>query len=358
MFFGLAHGLGLSGSGGAAAPAPTVAITSHVAGAIIERLDGAATFTAAVTDATAAELFADVGNTGSFVSWGAMAIAAGVASVAKLPATTDCNEAVVLKVTATGAGGTTTSATVTVKIRKSMADIGTLVAWRRMDRGVTVNGADVEAIADQSGNGYHRTASAGHRPAYEAAGWNGAQPSARFDPAGTEYMLGGGAAAVFNGSDKPFTWVCALEIITGVASQYIWMLGNNVASGKGSVRVYTTDVSGTIRVGRYDDALASALATDGAIGTTRHVLALVFNGTAAWLYVDGTVSGINGTAMDVGTATFVWDCLGALAGNAGPTVSNYADMRVAEEAIFSNALNATAVGNAGTLLKLRLSGLP
>jgi len=336
-----------------------VAITSHTAGAIIERLDGAATFTAAVTDATAAELFSDVGNTGSFVSWGAMAIAAGVASVAKLPATTDCNEAVVLKVTATGAGGTTTSATVTVKIRAKEADYGTLLGSWLLTRGVTLNGgADVAQINDQSGNARHLTADAGKQPAYSATGWNGAEPACDFDGA-AEFMRANGVGVALAGTDVPFTLVITLQMLAQATGKYVVGCSAANAGANGRHYIQTGSATNAIQSRRTDDAAANdADTTTETLGVGRHIVSMVFTGTAITIYLDGTVTTVSAAVCNVGLMSTARFGLAALIYGIAETVTGYANMRVASCHVYNAALDDTNRAAVRTLQKLRFSGLP
>jgi hypothetical protein len=61
--------------------------------------------------------------------------------------------------------------------------------------GVTLNGSDVSAWADQSGNGAHASqGTAADQPAYVTVGGQNGRPYLGFDAANTEFMLGSLAA--------------------------------------------------------------------------------------------------------------------------------------------------------------------
>lgn len=63
--------------------------------------------------------------------------------------------------------------------------------WLRADRGITLNGSDVAAWADQSGNGYDfAQTAAGKQPAFTASGGPGGQPALDFVLANRETLVG------------------------------------------------------------------------------------------------------------------------------------------------------------------------
>jgi hypothetical protein len=81
------------------------------------------------------------------------------------------------------------------------ASLTGLIAWFKADVGITLNGSQVSAWADQSGNGNNVTQpTTGNQPFFQATGFNGKQ-TVYFSTATTSVMASGGdAVALINGT--------------------------------------------------------------------------------------------------------------------------------------------------------------
>jgi len=328
-----------------------VAITSPAAGAVAERLDTTLVVSGTFSDATSIEVFSGA------TSWGAATLGAGTWTLTRTLQLTDVTETAVLKATATG-NGTTDSATVTIAVRAKEADYGTLIGSWLLTRNVTLNGSDVAQINDQSGNARHLTADAGKQPAYSATAWNGAEPACDFDGV-AEYAVANGVAVALSGTDVAFTAVMTVELLANANAKMLMAAARNNAAGNGSIRVNTGSASNALTVRHTDDAAASdADTTTETLGTTRHVISIVYTGTAVSVWFDGTATSLAATAQDVGASTLVRFGVGALVYGVAETAAAFCNMRLASLHIYNAALDDTNRAAVRTLQKLRFSGLP
>ncbi len=107
------------------------------------------------------------------------------------------------------------------------ASLTTLRGWYRADMGLTLVGSDVDAWADQSGNGNHLPAGgAGNRPLYVATGFNGgAQPYVQGDGV-AEYFL----RTVFSmgAAVGAFTVAYVCKALSGTNGRALWQYGTSV----------------------------------------------------------------------------------------------------------------------------------
>lgn len=104
-------------------------------------------------------------------------------------------------------------------------------------QGITLNGADVSAWADQSGAANHvGQATAALQPVFTASNprFKGA-PSVDFHKAAGEYLFGSSLpiCTALSGSDKPFTVFLVASRTTKIsADEYAWTLGNSGQAGQ------------------------------------------------------------------------------------------------------------------------------
>jgi len=91
-----------------------------------------------------------------------------------------------------------------------------LVLWLRADLGITLNGGNVSAWADQSGNGNHATqGTAANQPLYVSSGING-RPTVRFDGVNDVLSTTTGAVAGDHTIIIAGKWVALPSAVKGI----------------------------------------------------------------------------------------------------------------------------------------------
>lgn len=163
-------------------------------------------------------------------------------------------------------------------------------------QGITLNGADVSAWADQSGAANHvGQATAALQPVFTASNprFKGA-PSVDFHKAPGEYLFGSSLpiCTALSGSDKPFTVFLVASRTTKIsADEYAWTLGNSAQAGQsyfsGGWR-YQSSNSQRVNSDVRDDAGTAATNSTGQNEYSDYgpqVLAWSMSGTVARTFV-------------------------------------------------------------------------
>jgi len=115
------------------------------------------------------------------------------------------------------------------------------------------------------------------------------------------------AGSVFAGIDKPATVFAALNpfhnLTTGSGASSAWCMSNTgVANPIFAVRVQAS--AGLQAIRRDDAGLTKSFNTSDGAKNSLGVISIVFNGTTATMYRNGTVSGTANTDLDTGTINF------------------------------------------------------
>lgn len=109
-------------------------------------------------------------------------------------------------------------------------DISGAILWLRADLGITLNGSNISAWADQSGAANDATqAVAGKQPLWVAGGFSGNRPCARFDGVDDSMTL----AALDMSSSSGATMFLAIKSITGVGTGAWFEVRVNISAAPG-----------------------------------------------------------------------------------------------------------------------------
>jgi hypothetical protein len=133
-------------------------------------------------------------------------------------------------------------------------NIAGAVLWLRADLGITLNGADVSAWADQSASNVDALqGTAADQPLYRATGWSNGLPTVDFDRANTEWMQIDSLAAF--GSHTCFA-------VIDQRSETTTLQGLLVDNGGGEGIYAVGDIArmSYVDVGAWDNASAAAIA--------------------------------------------------------------------------------------------------
>lgn len=229
---------------------------------------------------------------------------------------------------------------------------GNLVLW--LDNTlITESGGLVPGWPDLSRAGNHASqGSPAIQPVYEAAGWNGSQPSVAFSAASNHVLEANGAAAGFSGDDTPWTinW-CVQRTGTETGERYILGPGN-AASSAHAVRIGQTIVGTNVRLVSCRDAVSTEVLLTGGdnIVATREQWTAHFDGTTRRFYVNGALVDSDATAL--GSATFDRFYIGKWR-----TTSGY-DMRTPGGQIYNRALTAQELALLWQWNREHFGGLP
>lgn len=165
-------------------------------------------------------------------------------------------------------------------------------------RGVSLNGADVAAWADQSGNGNHvAQGTANLQPAFNASNPHfRSRPSIDFHKSAGEYLFGSSlpVCTLLGGSDKPFTaFVVCRRWTKATADEYCLSLGNSAQASQSYLSLgyrYQSSNSQRPTFDVRDDAGTAATVATGQneiADLGPQVLAWSASGTVAQCYVLG-----------------------------------------------------------------------
>ena len=183
-------------------------------------------------------------------------------------------------------------------------EIAGLQLWLDAGRGVTRDGSSlVSQWSDLSGQGNTCTASGSDRPT-----WLAHNSSRNYNPgilfSGAQFLTCDTLAAMFSGSDVPYTLINAVKLDTLTTHfQQSFNLGNS-GSANQFIRHWVADTPLLRRaVHRRDDTATGVLTTGGTPVLTHEYHGYVFAGTTITHYTNGS-STYGPSGMNVGTCTF------------------------------------------------------
>jgi len=199
--------------------------------------------------------------------------------------------------------------------------VGNLVSWLRADMGITLNGSNVSAWADQSGNGNHVTqATAVKQPTYVAsdASYNGL-PTVSFG--GAQSM---NTAALLPSSPiaQPITMILAGQTHQSPGGSFLCEF-----SGTRFLFYYTT-IGPDLRV----FANGSELLDNVNVADQKHVYAAQFNGAASALYIDNSQTAAASGTVGAGSLTDL--AVGSESGTA-----NFLTGKIAEVIVYNSVIS-------------------
>jgi hypothetical protein len=166
---------------------------------------------------------------------------------------------------------------------------------------ITESSGAVSQWNDKSGNGTNATASSTARPTYSATSLN-SKPGLTFD--GTANVMRADAlATIVSGNDTPWTTIFVGSLISGSTNRIALGFGSNVSAHDHFVGLSSAD---TFNTQRRDGSFARASLFGTSAVSSSKVFGMVFGGTTATLYQNGTLDatgalnvGSMGTAMSV-----------------------------------------------------------
>lgn len=194
------------------------------------------------------------------------------------------------------------------------------------------DGAAVDTWPDRSGNANAVTGVTTARPVLVTGSLNG-HSVVRFDGSNDKMSLASApVGTALSGSDTPFTvWM-------------VWKKTNNTGTQVALALVATADgATSTLHnlgtsatayfTARADDTNAVvSQSTSRAPDTSAHVVALRFSGTTCSIFIDGALTSVARSALDVGTSSFTLLRLGASRASAGPFAGDIAEVLVSASA--------------------------
>ena len=215
------------------------------------------------------------------------------------------------------------------------ADLGSaLKLWLKADTGITLNGGDVAAWADQSGNGTHVTQGTGaNQPAYQATGFNGL-PTVNFTAANADVLRSGATAMTLGNATASFFVVG--QMLTGTLSY-----GRALSFlGPGDTVDYADPGSASCII-RDDVANAFITYAGGATRCTAVALSLATNYRIGMIYGGASVTPyLNNVAGTPGAYSTAFDATGKIGvGGDANTGSNWAGP-ISEVVITNTALSS------------------
>lgn len=196
-----------------------------------------------------------------------------------------------------------------------------LVAWWRADLGITLNGSNVSAWADQSGNGWHLTqGTAVNQPAFSASGGPNSQAMVNFD--GTNDVLPNAALARPAPGTEP-------SLIFLILRQDVYANRRFCGAGvSNTLNIHQSALDPQIRMLNAANGPTNSALVVGAWG---RIIGFFNNNTTDYLKIIATTV----TGTNCGNNTGVGFCLGA---NSPGSVE--ADCSIAEAFIANRDLTA------------------
>ena len=214
---------------------------------------------------------------------------------------------------------------------------GTLAAWYRADLGITLNGGNVSAWADQSGNGRHLSqGTAANQPAFSAGGGSAGQDMINFD--GANDVLESGVFAV--ATPLQVYMVAKWDVVNATDTNVIFSGDSTVPSN--SCRVSVRNVSTAVAIWGTGGGV---ITTGAATALAWHYWGLTWTGGASSEIKQDGVSQITGNP---GATAINGITVGAFDGASTP-----ADASVAEIIIYSSILSAADEARLNAYLKSR-----
>lgn len=199
------------------------------------------------------------------------------------------------------------------------------VLWLRADKGITLNGGNVSAWADQSGNGNNFTGTSGHQPAYNASG-------------GPNSL----AALVFNGTSSFMTSAASVTNITSNWTQFMVLKipnttqANAILWATGLLNGWGFDINTTGNRGVLENGI-------GAFSFSSNTT--VWEEWANW-----DTSGVNTTCHVDGSAVASLGSISPTAGTGGSVIgcqgngsSSFASFSLWELIVFARTLSAADI---------------
>ena len=193
---------------------------------------------------------------------------------------------------------------------------------------ITQSSSLVSQWNDKSGNSRHATAASTERPTYSATSFNGKQ-GLTFN--GTSNVMQANALApVLDDNDTPFSAYVAVNFSAGSL-----LALSSAANGNPLHRLIAIDSPPSGISIRRDTGLTVASVTGSSFASANHLLGVVFTGTSATLYKNGTQDATG--SLDVGTL----DTLDrfAIGAQVRSTTASYMTGTVSEIIINSTAIS-------------------
>ncbi len=203
---------------------------------------------------------------------------------------------------------------------------------------VTTSGSDVTAWGGRGG-GNSVSSLSGSAPTYEATGFNTSYPSVRFTKASSQWAAVDAAASVVSGTDKEFTIVMAVQVVSSASGDTY--LGFARSSAVNPAHRFLRPLGSANYSFIIKDDAATLVQQDMAgLDANPHVVSWRVRSNTGMkidVYKDGTQIGTN-VAFDVGAMTLDRCTIGA---QRSTTTSLFADIRVNKVLIYTGALSDT-----------------
>ena len=208
--------------------------------------------------------------------------------------------------------------------------------WLRGDLGITLNGNDVSAWADQSGNNNHATQStAGNQPLYvSGAAAFANKPVVRFSVANSDHLIADTLGNLLSGTDKPYTVIMVAKQ-TSASNYILWSFGNSlVAAGGTCIQMYNELSANSCRVDKVDDlSTASRVSKTSSLTGTAKMQMVAHSGTS--FFVRNNATETTSSAQDVGATTLDLFTIGCFRGS---NSVEFWDGDLAEALVFNREL--------------------
>lgn len=184
---------------------------------------------------------------------------------------------------------------------------------------------------DLSGSGYHLTQ--GDDAKRPTVGSLNGRRAIVFG--GSQYMSANDAHALFDGTDLPLTVVIVSRVSTTTGNMCLFSATTATVGGGINSHMIWQQISG-VRIMRVADAVTSKNTASGNSSTALQLLAYVNSGTAANVFINGSLDGDANQDLDVGAVSTNSVTLAGSAVNS--TVNNLFNGTIGSVAVFSGAL--------------------
>lgn len=212
--------------------------------------------------------------------------------------------------------------------------VANLNLWLDASVGITLNGADVSAWADQSGSGNNATQGvAANQPAFSATGLNG-NPTIEFDGV-DEFLQCNGPVASFVGEDLPYTFFVVQNAGPSITNGAWLNFGTTVANS--SLNDYRFVTQSTPRIlHQIADGVGVANIVANENVSANQIYVILNSGTSGSIYRQNTL--LSGpTAMNRGAITPTNGWIGAI--KPGVVGQVYWTGKISEIILYTRALS-------------------